>query len=53
MSPRSKNVFTIPFRELILAVASRMRAIQAGSIHAYLAYIFVTLIVLLLLGVRS
>jgi len=29
-----------------------MRAIQAGSIHAYLAYIFVTLVLLLLFGVR-
>ena len=42
-----------PLREAILAVATRMRAIQAGSIHAYLAYIFITLIVLLLWGVRS
>ena len=31
----------------------RMRAVQAGSIHAYLAYIFVTLILLLLFGVRG
>jgi hypothetical protein len=30
-----------------------MRGIQAGSINAYLAYIFVTLIVLLLFGVRQ
>jgi len=42
-----------PIREFILAIANRMRTIQAGSIHAYLAYIFVTLIVLLLWGVRS
>src|SRR5438105_6346192 len=27
-----------PIKERILAFASRMRAIQAGSIHAYLAY---------------
>ena len=33
-----------PLREWIFGVARRMRAIQAGSIHAYLAYIFVTLI---------
>jgi hydrogenase-4 component B len=43
----------VPVQRVVLAVARRMRAIQAGSIHAYLAYIFVTLIVLLLYGVRS
>jgi hydrogenase-4 component B len=37
----------------IFGAARRMRAIQAGSIHAYLAYIFVTLILMLLFGVRS
>jgi hydrogenase-4 component B len=42
-----------PLKERILARASRLRAIQAGSIHAYLAYIFITLVVLLLFGVRS
>lgn len=42
-----------PLREWIFGVARRMRAIQAGSIHAYLAYIFVTLIALLLFGVRQ
>ena len=41
-----------PLQKKILAIATRMRGIQAGSIHAYLAYIFVTLIVLLLFGVR-
>lgn len=33
------------------AVADRCRIIQAGSLHLYLAYIFVTLVVLLLLAV--
>jgi hydrogenase-4 component B len=42
-----------PIKERILAAANRMRAVQAGSIHAYLAYIFVTLIALLLFGVRG
>jgi hydrogenase-4 component B len=42
-----------PAQRGILMLARRMRAIQAGSIHAYLAYIFVTLILLLLYGVRS
>jgi len=39
-------------QELLLWVAKRARQIQAGSLHAYLAYIFVTLILLLLFGVR-
>ena len=42
-----------PLKERILARASRLRTIQAGSIHAYLAYIFITLVLLLLFGVRS
>jgi hydrogenase-4 component B len=36
-----------PIQELILWFSARMRAIQAGSIHVYLAYVFITLIVLL------
>ncbi len=42
-----------PVQRLVLKIATWMRGIQAGSIHAYLAYIFVTLIILLLFGVRS
>ena len=42
-----------PMKEWVFALSRRMRAIQAGSIHAYLAYIFVTLILLLLFGVRQ
>jgi hydrogenase-4 component B len=42
-----------PLRVAILAIAARMRKIQTGSIHAYLAYIFVTLILLLIFGVRE
>jgi len=41
-----------PIKEKVLNRAFRLRAIQAGSIHAYLAYIFITLVVLLLFGVR-
>jgi len=41
-----------PLKDLLLRIATRMRAIQAGSIHAYLAYIFITLVLLLLFGVR-
>ena len=32
-------------------MADRLRVIQAGSLHLYLAYIFITLIVLLLFAV--
>lgn len=42
-----------PIRQWIIAASRRMRAIQAGSINAYLAYIFITLILLLLFGVRG
>ena len=42
-----------PLKSWVFGLAKRMRRIQAGSIHAYLAYIFVTLILLLLFGVRS
>jgi hydrogenase-4 component B len=42
-----------PLKDRVFALSRKMRAIQAGSIHAYLAYIFVTLILLLLFGVRQ
>ncbi len=42
-----------PLRERIMALANRMKGIQAGSINVYLAYIFITLILLLLFGVRQ
>jgi hydrogenase-4 component B len=42
-----------PLRDGILAVAARMRRLQAGSVHLYLAYVFATLILLLLFGVRG
>jgi hydrogenase-4 component B len=42
-----------PLRQWIMAVANRMKGIQAGSINLYLTYIFVTLILLLLFGVRQ
>jgi len=41
-----------PLKDKLLQRANRLRAIQAGSIHAYLAYIFLTLVVLLLFGAR-
>jgi hydrogenase-4 component B len=42
-----------PLRKRIMAMANRMKGIQAGSINVYLAYIFITLILLLLFGVRG
>lgn len=53
IEPAFETHFYDPLRVWILSVARRMRGIQAGSIHAYLAYIFVTLILLLLFGVRG
>ncbi|MCL4402131.1 MAG: hydrogenase 4 subunit B [Acidobacteria bacterium] len=53
IEPAFEKHFYDPLKDWILGIAGRMRAIQAGSIHAYLAYIFVTLILLLLFGVRG
>ncbi len=38
-----------PIVTFVLAAADRLRVIQAGSLHLYLTYIFITLIVLLLI----
>jgi hydrogenase-4 component B len=37
-----------PFRILVLRFSRRVRVLQAGSVHAYLLYIFVTLLLLLM-----
>jgi len=37
-----------PLKRRILLTSRRMRALQAGSIQAYLIYIFVTLLLLLI-----
>jgi hydrogenase-4 component B len=39
-----------PVVDFFLAMADRLRVIQAGSLHLYLTYIFVTLVVLLLIA---
>ncbi|HNY42036.1 MAG TPA: hydrogenase 4 subunit B, partial [Bryobacteraceae bacterium] len=52
IQPAFEKHFYDPLLEGILRIATRMRLIQAGSLHAYLAYIFLTLILLLLFGVR-
>ena len=53
IQPAFEKHFYAPLQEGILSIASRVRRLQAGSVHAYLAYIFVTLILLLLFGVRG
>jgi hydrogenase-4 component B len=53
IEPTFEKRFYDPFIDRVLALANRMRVVQAGSLHAYLAYIFVTLILLLLFGVRG
>ncbi len=53
IQPAFEKHFYDPLREGILRMARSMRPIQAGSLHAYLSYIFVTLILLLLFAVRG
>ncbi len=53
IQPTFEKHFYDPLRDGILRLAVRVRGIQAGSVHAYLAYVFVTLILLLLFGVRG
>jgi hydrogenase-4 component B len=53
IEPTFEKRLYAPLQEFIFRFSSRMRTIQAGSIHAYLAYIFVTLVLLLLFGVRK
>jgi hydrogenase-4 component B len=42
-----RNIYR-PLRVLILRVSRRIRSLQVGSVHAYLLYIFITLLLLLL-----
>ena len=53
IQPAFEKNFYDPARDAVLNVARWMRLIQAGSLHAYLTYIFVTLILLLLFAVRG
>ena len=52
IEPTFEKRLYVPLKDLLVRTAFRLRAIQAGSIHAYLAYIFLTLVLLLLFGVR-
>ena len=53
IEPTFEKRLYAPLQDLLFGISNRMRAIQAGSIHAYLAYIFITLVVLLLLVSRQ
>src|SRR5216683_390652 len=53
IEPTFEKRLYAPLQEFLFRVSTRMRTIQAGSIHAYLAYIFVTLILLLLFAVHK
>lgn len=52
IEPTFEKRLYVPLKDFLLRISVRMRAIQAGSIHVYLAYIFITLVLLLLFGVR-
>jgi len=53
IQPAFEKHFYDPLRAGILGIARRMRMVQAGSLHAYLTYIFITLILLLIFAVRG
>jgi hydrogenase-4 component B len=53
VEPAFEKHFYDPLRDWIYTMARRTRSLQAGSIHAYLAYIFIALLALLLFGVRG
>jgi hydrogenase-4 component B len=50
IEPLFQVYFYDPIIAFVSGLADRMRIVQAGSLHLYLAYIFVTLVVLLLVA---
>lgn len=52
IEPTFEKRLYVPLKDFMMRYSVKMRAIQAGSIHVYLAYIFITLVLLLLFGVR-
>ena len=50
IEPLFQAYFYDPLIVFVSGLADRMRIVQAGSLHLYLAYIFVTLVVLLLVA---
>ncbi|MDR3703366.1 MAG: hydrogenase 4 subunit B [Candidatus Sulfopaludibacter sp.] len=53
IQPAFERHFYDPLLQGILRMARSMKMVQAGSLHAYLAYIFITLILLLVFAVRG
>jgi len=50
IEPMFQTYLYDPLIAFVSGLANRMRIVQAGSLHLYLAYIFVTLVVLLLVA---
>ena len=50
IEPLFQTYFYDPLIAFVSGLADRMRIVQAGSLHLYLAYIFVTLVVLLMVA---
>ncbi|MDF0644178.1 MAG: hydrogenase 4 subunit B [Nitrospira sp.] len=50
IEPIFETYLYLPVAAIMPALADRLRVIQAGSLHVYLAYIFVTLVLLLLIA---
>jgi hydrogenase-4 component B len=50
IEPLFQAYFYDPLIAFVSGLADRMRIVQAGSLHLYLAYIFVTLVVLLMVA---
>jgi hydrogenase-4 component B len=45
--PLSENEVLHPIADFVMAVSHRVRALQTGSLHAYLGYLFIALLALL------
>jgi len=53
IEPTFERYIYRPLTRMVLQVAERMKVLQAGSLHAYLGYVLVLgLILLILLGGR-
>lgn len=50
LAPVYERHLYFPFRQALVGISNRLRRIQTGSVQAYLAYIFATLAVLLILA---
>jgi hydrogenase-4 component B len=49
--PFEDRLYT-PLKQFVFWISGQMRPLQAGSVHVYLSYVFVTLVVLLIFSVR-